>query len=223
MKTDKPSCIFCQSTQLYNVSKTQFRCATCHKTFSHAKYATTRAILECFIHDKSALECSKELSLNYATVTKLYQKCRLCIASYLETLSQEHTKSFTQYDEYYFLPTKKRGNPQYLFDSIGILGMLYDDYVYTLLLPDQFAHVKHLEDDSIEKITYARYLSHTKVAHFESFETPLNHFWRYLERWMEHFKGVNRENFIYYLKEAEFKFNHSKEEQYTILARYTLL
>ncbi len=34
---------------------------------------------------------------------------------------------------------------------------------------------------------------------------------------MASFKGVRKENLVYYLKEAEFKFNYSKEEQRSIL------
>ena len=31
------------------------------------------------------------------------------------------------------------------------------------------------------------------------------------------YRGIDKENFIYYLKEFEFKFNYSKEEQKDIL------
>ena len=36
---------------------------------------------------------------------------------------------------------------------------------------------------------------------------------------MHRFKGVDHTNFIYYLKEAEFRFNHTKEEQHQILGQ----
>ena len=47
----------------------------------------------------------------------------------------------------------------------------------------------------------------------------LSDFWHFLENWLDHFKGVKKENFIYYLKEAEFKFNYDKEEQRMILQK----
>lgn len=223
MKTNQKQCIFCGHTKLYKVSSTQFRCSTCKRTFSHAKHSQEQAILACFIDNNSAYECATLLGLNYLTVTKKYQKLRLMLIAHSETLYTEHTETFSQYDEYYFLPTCKRGKPKYIFDAIGILGMLYGKRIYTLLLPDQFAHLKNLEENAIEKETYARYLNQHKVAHYESFDNALVDFWHFLEDWMDHFKGVKKENFIYYLKEAEFKFNYDKEEQRLILQKMLVI
>ena len=217
MKTKQHSCIFCGHFKLYEVSSTQYRCVQCKRTFSHVKYAKEIEIIEHFIANKSAYECSALLEINYITVKKIYQKLRLYIMHYTESLYTELTHSFSQYDEYYYLPTSKRGNALHLFDAIGILGMLYGKQIYTLLLPDQFAHLKNLDKNSIEKETYARFLNQHKVAHYESFSNALMDFWNFLEEWMSHFKGIKKENFIYYLKEAEFKFNYTKEEQRLIL------
>jgi len=219
MKSEDKTCIFCGQTKLYEVSATQYRCVTCKRTFSHAKQTKEMAIIDAFIANESAYECATHLKLNYLTVTKTYHTLRLMLLSHLETLYAEQTQTFSQYDEYYYLPTCKRGKPKHLFDAIGILGMLYDKRIHTLLLPDQFAHLKNLEENSIEKETYARYLNQHKVAHYESFENALLDFWNFLENWLDHFKGVKKENFIYYLKEAEFKFNYDKEEQKQILRK----
>ncbi|MDD2382559.1 MAG: hypothetical protein PHN18_00060 [Sulfurospirillaceae bacterium] len=219
MKTYQKKCIFCGHTKLYKVSSTQFRCVTCKRTFSYEKHAQELKILEYFINNTSAYECATLLGLNYLTIAKKYHKLRLLLMEHSETLYTEQIDTFSQYDEYYFLPTCKRGNPKYLFDAIGILGMLYGKRIHTLLLPDQFAHLKNLDEDAIEKETYARYLNQHKVAHYESFDNALVDFWQFLEGWMNHFKGIQKENFIYYLKEAEFKFNYDKEEQRFILKR----
>lgn len=217
MKIKNNACIFCGHTKLYEVSSSQSRCAMCKRTFSHIKYAKKIEVLKCFLADKSAHECAMHLSLNYLTVSKIYHTLRLLLIEYLESLYTQHAQTFSQYDEYYFLPTCKKKKAKYLFDAIGILAILYDTHVYTLLLPDQFAHVRDLEEDAIEKETYARFLHQHKVAHYESFHTPINRFWIFLETWMEHFKGIKREKFIYYLKEAEFKFNYTPEAQRSIL------
>ena len=219
MKAKHTVCIFCGHTNLYGVSSTQYRCVTCKRTYSHLKYAQNLAILNCFIENKSAHECALQLQLNYLTITKSYQKLRLLVIRHLEALYETQPDAFSQYDEYYYLPTCKRGKNRYLFDAIGILGMLYGHRIRTLLLPDQFAHLQNLEENSIEKETYARYLNQHKVAHYESFENALVDFWHFLENWLDHFKGVKKENFIYYLKEAEFKFNYNKEEQRMILQK----
>ncbi|AFL68449.1 hypothetical protein [Sulfurospirillum barnesii] len=218
MKTEQNVCIFCGERKLYKVSSTQYRCVTCKRTFSHVKYTQNMHIIDSFIANHSANECAIRLGVNYPSVSKTYQKLRFLLIEHSQTLYTEQTQTFSQYDEYYYLPTCKRGKPKYLFDAIGILGMLYGKRIHTLLLPDQFAHLKNLEENSIEKETYARYLNQHKVAHYESFNNALIDFWHFLESWMEHFKGIKKENFIYYLKEAEFKFNYTQDEQRSILS-----
>ena len=103
--------------------------------------------------------------------------------------------------------------------------MFYEpNLIYTLLLPDQLSSVKRLLEhdaiDTIEYEEYARYLQRHKVIHVEQFEHRLSQFWDYFERFMCHFKGIKKENIIYYLKEAEFKFNYSKENQKKIILDY---
>ncbi|MDD3343696.1 MAG: hypothetical protein PHR87_08995 [Sulfurospirillaceae bacterium] len=212
-----PLCIYCSSKKLYHVSPTQYRCALCKRTFSIKKQAQNNAILEAFIANESVHACSQALQINYLTVKKAYQKIRLGILDFIEQSYTHQKNAFSQYDEYYFLPHTKKGNLDYFFDSIGILGMAYEHKIYTLLLPDQFSHLKHLSKDLIDMHYYAHYLHNHKMAHFESFNTIIHQFWRFLENFMRHFKGVQKENFIYYLKEAEFKFNYEKDEQRTIL------
>ncbi|OHE11694.1 MAG: hypothetical protein A2329_04155 [Sulfurimonas sp. RIFOXYB2_FULL_37_5] len=165
------------------------------------------------------------MALNYITVKRIYQKIRILLVNESEETYTNHEKSFSQYDEYYFLPKNKKKDIRYLFDAIGILGMSYGNSIYTLLLPDQFEHLKQLSQDELEttsyKEEYAKYLAQHKVAHYETFDNQLQAFWKFLEEFMLHFKGVSKLHFIYYLKEAEFKFNHTREEQKVILDKLT--
>ena len=41
--------------------------------------------------------------------------------------------------------------------------------------------------------------------------------WKFLEKNLKKYKGVEEENFFFYLKECEFRFNYSKEEQLEII------
>jgi len=216
------SCIYCSNKKLYHVSPTQYRCALCKRTFSIKKILQKEAILNSFIGNESAYLCSRNLHVNYITVKKTYQKLRLGILSFIEQSYAHQKNSFSQYDEYYFLPQSKKGNFNCFFDSIGILGMAYETKIYTLLLPDQFSHLKYLSRDLIDMHYYAQYLSNHKMAHFESFNNVINQFWIFFETFMMHFKGVSQENFIYYLKEAEFKFNYTLEEQRSTLQKILL-
>lgn len=224
-ETHLTHCIFCASPKLYRVSLTQLKCPSCKHTFSEKKYHQNLKILNHFIVNSSAKKCANEMALNYITVKRIYQKIRIFLVNESEATYTEQEKSFSQYDEYYFLPNNKKKDIKYLFDAIGILGMSYGNSIYTLLLPDQFEHLKHLSQDELEtniyKEEYAKYLSWHKVAHYETFDNQLQEFWKFLEEFMLHFKGVRKLHFIYYLKEAEFKFNHTVEEQKAILYKLT--
>ncbi len=217
-------CIFCHSSKLYVKSQTQYYCVTCKKTWSASRYKRDEHILDAFLENQSALVCAQQNALAYNTVKEMYQKIRLLLSSHAQEIYAKQTDAFSQYDEYYYLPNTKRHSKKYFFDAIGIFGMLYkNDWVYTLLLPDHFSGVKRLmehdEDTLLEHEASARFLHHHKVARFSHFEHRLGEFWNYFEAFMHHFKGVKKENLIYYLKEAEFKFNYSREEQKKILLK----
>lgn len=217
---EKKECIYCTSHELYRVSKTQYRCPLCKRTWSHKKQHQEAAILEAFLNNLSAKKAATELQLNYATVQKRYEKYRMILS--LESQKLYHTSTACEeYDEYYYLPSSKKKNAEHLFDAIGILGMLYQDKVHTLLLPDHFENLKSENVAIQEKEAYAKFLSHHKIAHLESFDSRLNHFWGFLETSLHRFKGVTKTNFIYYLKEVEFKFNYSKEDLSQLLSTFS--
>jgi transposase-like protein len=49
------------------------------------------------------------------------------------------------------------------------------------------------------------------------------HFWQYLDEFMKKYKGIGSDSFVYYLKEAEFKFNYpDKTKRYRILKKLVL-
>ncbi len=215
----KDICPFCGSKRLYKVTQTSFKCSSCCKKYSIKKLEKDSAILECFSKNMSANECANSLHVNYKSVKDRYMDFRKLALMHVEEIYTKNRAEFSEYDEYYFLPQNKRGKVKYLFEAIGILGMVYNSTVYTLLLPDQFSHLKNAQKDI--KITYmkeyAQYLNRYKIVHFEKFDSQLIRFWIFLEKKLLHYKGISRENFVYYIKEYEFKFNYSIEKQKEIL------
>jgi len=215
----KDICPFCGSKRLYIITKTSFKCSRCKRKYSFLKLEKDKQIMEYFCKDISANECAKSLHINYKSVKDRYMDFRKLLLLHVEAKYNQNHTEFNEYDEYYFLPKNKRGKVKYLFDAIGILGMVYDSCVYTLQLPDQFSHIKNAHHDL--KITYmkeyAKFLNRYKIVHFEKFDSKLIRFWIFLEDKLLHFKGISKENFIYYLKEYEFKFNHDLDEQKNIL------
>jgi len=217
----KDICPFCESKLLYKVTQTSFKCSLCSRKYSIKKLEKDLDILECFCDDMSANECASFLHINYKSVKDRYMDFRKLALIHVEEIYTKNRVEFSEYDEYYFLPQNKRGKVKYLFEAIGILGMVYNNTVYTLLLPDQFSHLKNAQKDIqfTYMKEYAKHLNRYKIVHFEKFDSQLIRFWIFLEEKLLHFKGISKENFIYYLKEYEFKFNHNKDNQKKILWR----
>lgn len=219
---NKNLCPFCGSKQLYIVSNTSLKCSTCKKKYSLKKLEIDYKTVEFFCNDISAKKCAQSLHVNYKTIQNRYMDFRKLIMINIEKQYKEEHTVFTEYDEYYFLPKNKRGKVKYLFDSIGILGQIYNETVYTILLPDQFSHLRkesivNPEINFAYLKEYSKYLNRYKIVHYEKFDSKIIRFWVFLEDKLLHFKGISRENFSFYLKEYEFKFNHTKEEQKKIL------
>lgn len=212
-------CIYCGHKKLYKVSSTQVKCSSCMKKYSIKKLLMEFKIFNLFCEDMSVKECSETLQINYKTVQERYEIIRKLIIHFLENRYYKNNSTFSEYDEYYYLPQIKRGKVKYLFEAIGILGMVYEDKIYTLMLPDQFSHLEATNNETnIAYLNeYAKYLNRYKIIHYQKFDNLLIKFWVYLEKQTNRFKGINRENFIYYLKELEFKFNYPKEEQKSIV------
>ncbi len=76
---------------------------------------------------------------------------------------------------------------EYQFKNISFLTINYHDKVYNLLLTTT---------PSLQ----------SQIIKIKSNKT-IPQFWSYFEKFIKKFKGVREENFFYYLKEAEFRFN----------------
>lgn len=219
---NKETCLFCGSMNLYKVTSTSVKCSTCNKKYSIKKLETDSKVLECFCANINALTCSQNLGINYKSVKDRYTDFRALALLHVEKMHSQNHNGYSEYDEYYFLPQNKRGKVKYLFDAIGVFGMVYNETIYTLLLPDQFSHLKmedfHNPDVKLAYLKeYSKYLNRHRINHYEKFDSLLLEFWVFLEKNLLHYKGISKENFMYYLKEFEFKFNYDVEEQKKIL------
>jgi len=63
----------------------------------------------------------------------------------------------------------------------------------------------------------SKFLLFNKVAKLEKIDNNIQKFWQFLDEVISKYRGINENNFFYYLKEAEFKFNYKKDERFEIL------
>jgi transposase-like protein len=73
-----------------------------------------------------------------------------------------------------------------------------------------------LKDDK-EKKQLSKYLRFNKIAKLQKSQNTITAFWEFFEKFITRYKGVSQENFIYYLKEAEWRFNYEEREQEALL------
>lgn len=96
----------------------------------------------------------------------------------------------------------------------------YEDKVYNLLMPRLHRYKNQFLDDGIEETyfkEFSRFMMLNKISKIQKKENIIASFWIYFEESIVKYKGINKENFFYYLKEIEFKFNYSIKEQKEIL------
>ena len=208
-------CPFCGAKRLYTLQDNYKKCSFCHKKFSMKKLQIDYTIINLFCNNINANRCAKLLKINYRTVQNRYMLFRKLIALYLEEKYQTSIKDNSSYEEYYYFTSRqKKDKKKSLYDAINIIGFYSNKKVYTLLMPPL---PKYNNTDDTK--TFEEFLKWHRIFSKNSYSTPLNIFWKYLEENLKKYKGVDEENFFYYLKECEFKFNYLQNKQIEILRK----
>ena len=205
-------CQNCNNTTFYTLANDYIKCKTCAKKYSLKKLQKDDLIIIQFCENKNALKISKELELNYKTVKDRFDIFRKKIALFLENEYNHSIKDYNEYEEFYYIKEReKKKKKKSLSESINIMGFYSNKKVYTLLMPKIGRRAFDIEDGFIQ------YLNWNKIHSLNSHQTNLNIFWKFLEDNLKKYKGFEEDNFFYYLKESEFKFNYTKDEQIEIL------
>ncbi|BBG66386.1 hypothetical protein NNO_1683 [Hydrogenimonas sp.] len=224
MEEFKNSCIYC-GKRVYILGDGMLKCSSCAKRYSPAKIKRRFDLIEAFCGDLTAREAAKRLRINYVTAKKFYDEVRSLLLAYLEKSYSEHTQEILEYDEYLYLDHSKRKDKRYIFDAHNFLTFDYGGRVYNILMPSLNRYKKRFLADGLDELYYnefSKFLKIHRIAKLRSIDNTIVRFWKYFDRFMKKYKGVKRDNFIYYLKEAEFKFNYEPGEREEILKRLWL-
>src|SRR5574344_1342108 len=201
-------CPNCENKDFYNLANDYIKCKKCAKKLSLKKIEKDKLIIQKFCENRTAFEVSNELELNYKTVKDRFDVLRQKIAVYSEDIYNSSIKDNTEYEEFYYLKEREKvKKKKSLSEAVNIIGFYSNQKVYTLLMPKIGNRAFDIEDGFIQYLSW--YKIHSQNAH----QTQLNKFWKFLEKNLKKHKGVDEDNFFYYLKEYEFKFNYKKSEQ----------
>jgi DNA-directed RNA polymerase subunit RPC12/RpoP/transposase-like protein len=198
------SCIYCEHYILYKLKNGYYKCARCKRKFSPKKIEKKAKILKGFLDELTPFEISKKYSISYATVVKEIKHIRRIIANICEEefLKKEDIKEF---EEYLYIPKSLKRNKNSIYKAQNFLTIDYGGKIYNIML----SNMKNYETLSPEEIK-SIFRQSRIIKIYE--KTLIKKFWLYFEEFIKRFKGVSEEEFFYYLKEAEFRFNGYKIE-----------
>ncbi|MFK5881971.1 MAG: transposase [Sulfurospirillum sp.] len=213
-------CPYCNSKIIYKLKSNQLKCSKCKRKFSPKKIQRDLEIIKSFCADKTIYQTSQELKLNYATVKKRFDDFRKLIAQYLE--DNYIGKEIVEYDEYIYLEHSKKKIDENIFDAQNFLTFCFDEKVFNLPMTDLHQYKREFLNDGLNKTyfkEFSRNMMLNKIAKIQKLDNIITKFWLYFEKEILKYKGIKRENFFYYLKEIEFKFNYTSKEQKDILEK----
>ena len=198
-------CIYCQSPNTYLLADKQRKCARCKRKFSPQKLEREAKLWKHFVQGYHARDTSKLTKMHFATVQKYYEKFRRNIAIHSDNVYQRNNDRVTGYDEYLYLP-KSLKVEENIHKLQHFLTLSYDNKVYNIMMPK--TKQKHFDDQNEqEHKLLLKYLNFNKIAKLSKAQNTITEFWDYFETFILQYKGVSDEQFIFYLKEAEWRFN----------------
>ncbi|PHQ89759.1 MAG: hypothetical protein COB42_06305 [Sulfurimonas sp.] len=143
--------------------------------------------------------------MHYVTVQKHYLSFRQELALESDTLYQKNADRVTEYDEYLYLP-KSLKSKKNIHKAQHFLTLSYDEKIYTIMMPKTNRY--SIEGSTeYENALLVKYLTFNKIAKLSKIENTITDFWNYFENFILQYKGVSDKQFIFYLKEAEWRFN----------------
>ena len=192
------SCVYCGHYILYKLKDGNYKCAKCKRKFSPRKLERKAKILKGFLDGLNPKEISQKYDISYATVVKEIKNIRIVMAQICE---DEFLKKdeIIEFEEYLYIPKNKNIKSAQNFLTIDFGGKIYNIMLSSL---------KNYEFD--EKELNRLFNQNRIIRIFE--KRLIKKFWEYFEDFIKKYKGVSDENFFYYLKEAEFRFNGYKIE-----------
>ncbi|MDF1877342.1 transposase [Sulfurimonas sp. SAG-AH-194-L11] len=158
-----------------------------------------------FKNADTARQTALQSKMHFVTVQKYFEKFRNNIALYSDEMYQLNRHRVTDYDEYLYLPRSL--NIKENIDKLQhFLTLSYDETIYNIMMPKTKQSLLHMEHDKGHKLMM-KYLKFNTISKLSKSQNIITKFWDYFEEFICRYKGVSNEKFIFYLKEAEWRFN----------------
>jgi transposase len=202
------NCISCGSDKLGMVRGDRWKCYSCKSEWTRRKHSLLSLVrmkysefilcMKFFELELTAEETATQLKINYKTVVLLYTEFRKCLSDLDTTELGEFSKTM-------------RG-------SVGSISIVVDDENVSVKFrttkldknnPTIYIRRSRIgKSSSIYEFEFSKLRKNLNVIGNKNFSS-LGIFWRFAKPRLLNFKGTNLKTLFLYLKEIEFRFNHS--------------
>src|SRR3989338_3785626 len=234
---ESKSCVFCGSYSLSRLGDKRIKCNKFKREYSLLKLKRDLQILYYFYLELSARKTAKELNVDYQTVQSRFMKFRRNIFDYSEQQLKKMNGEL-ELDESYFGGKRKgnrgRGanNKTIVFGILERKGQVYTKIVENVSAETLMEEIKNktkkgsvfYTDGWRSYNSLEQYGKHNIIKHDEDeFVENHNHingiegFWSFAKERFHKYHGINKNNYPFYLKEMEFRFNHRNESIFNLL------
>lgn len=188
-------------------------------------------LIEYFVAGVTARAASELVGVQPNTAITFYMRLRKLIAS---TLPSYELSGEVEVDESYFGGVRKGMRGRGAKGKVAVFGLLKrGGKVYTAIIPNAKASTllpiieERVRPDSIvytdkfgayDPLDVSNF-KHRRVNHSKTFVDKQNHingienFWNQAKRHLRRFNGIKQENFYWFLKECEWRFNGGNHKQ----------
>ena len=212
-------CIVC-GNYMYKLKNNYIKCSTCKRKFSKQKLNKTHLLAELFLQNKSAHEVAKANGYSYVSVQEYFHTFRLLCGAICQREYEQLRQKNCEYEEYFYITKSKHNKKNAIFEAKNFLTFDYEGHIYTILLPSLEQYKEQFSDDGLEDVYHKelkKFARDFKLINIQNKENNITRFWEYLEQTITHYRGIHEEQFGYFLKEFEFKYNHTYHKALTLL------
>ena len=200
-------CIYCSNPYTYLLADSQRKCSQCKRKFSPKKRERELLVYRHFKAGDTARKTALTTKMHFATIQKYFEKFRQDILLYSDEIYQHNSHRVSDYDEYLYLPKSLKAEEN--IDKMQhFLTLAYDNTIYCIMMPKTKSSLID-KNSSVNKKLLFKYFTFNKISKISKSSTIITDFWNYFEEFICQFKGISEDKFIFYLKEAEWRFNLS--------------
>jgi transposase-like protein len=173
-----------------------------------------------FVNNESARYISQKENLSYISVQNHYKIFRHLCATISQREYDHIRHKRCEYEEYYYVDKSKKMKREAIFDAHNFLTFDFENHIYTLLMPSLIQYKQQFIRDGMDGTyidEFNKYKRDNKIIKVLKHENNIVKFWNHFEKSILKYKGVKSNSFEFFLKECEFKYNHTKEQAVKLL------